>query len=66
MPVSENSGRSYSTGRMLSNPPFSSIEEHRFVCKMGVANSNFKIVDQALSDFKLRILESLYSIQKKT
>ena len=49
---------------MLSSPPFSSIE-HRFACETSVANSNFKILDHASSDFKLRILESLYMYKRK-
>ena len=65
MRVSEHSGRSYRTGRMLSSPPFSSIGEHRFVCETSVANSNFKIFDHASLDFKLRILESLYIHERK-
>ena len=54
MQVSEHSGRS------LSNPPFSSVGEHQFVCETSAANSSFKILDHAFSDFKLRILEPLY------
>ena len=50
---------------MLSSPPFSSIGEHQFVCETIVANSNFKSLDHASSDFKLRIMESLYMYSEK-
>ena len=46
--------------RMLSNLPFSSIEEHRFVCDSSVANSNFLILGHASSDLNLTILKLLY------
>ena len=42
-----------------------SMREHRFIFETSVANSNFKILDHASSNFKLRILESLYIYKRK-
>ena len=63
--VSKHSGKSYCEGRMLSSPPFSLIGEHWLAGETSVVNSNFKILDHASSDFKLRILESLYTYKRK-
>ena len=59
MRMSEHQGKSYRTGNNLQNTN-SSIFDHKFSCDTQINSDNFKILDYSSSEFRLRILESLY------
>ena len=59
MRMSEHQGKSYRTGNYV-NKTNSSIFDHKFSCDTQIDTNNFKILDHASSEFRLRILESLY------
>ena len=59
MRMSEHQGKSYRTGNYV-NKTNSSIFDHKFSCDTQIDTHNFKILDHASSEFRLRILESLY------
>ena len=65
MRVSEHQGKSFRTGIDLCKRANSPIFDHKFNCNTKVDLSEFKILDHASSDFKLRILESLYIHKEK-
>ena len=59
--TAEHAGRSHRTGRILSQPPHSSVREHaEGSCDTPVSSSNFSILDRCNEKVGLRILESLY------
>ena len=59
MRISEHQGKSYRTGRELQTIN-SSIFDHKFSWDSQIKTDNFKILDHSPSEFRLRILESLY------
>ena len=59
MRMSEHQGKSYRTGKYSQNVN-SSIFDHKFSCDTQINSENFKIIDFSSSEFRLRILESLY------
>ena len=62
--MSEHQGKSYRTGNYIQNPN-SSIFDHKFSCDTQITANDFKILDYASSEFRLRILESLYIHKEK-
>ena len=59
MPISEHQGKSYRTGNYVHTTN-SSIFDHKLSCDTQIEANNFKILDHSSSEFRLRILESLY------
>ena len=59
MRMSEHQGKSYRTGKYVQNTN-SSIFDHKFSCDTQIESNNFKILDYSQTEFRLRILESLY------
>ena len=59
MRMSEHQSKSYRTGNIVQNTN-SSIFDHKFSCDTQINSDNFTILDHCSSEFKLRILESLY------
>ena len=59
MRMSEHQGKSYRTGKFVQNSN-SAIFDHKFSCDTQINSNNFKILDHASSEFRLRILESLH------
>ena len=59
MRMSEHQGKSYRTGKYVQNTN-SSIFDHKFSCDTQINSNNFKILDHASTEFRLRILESLH------
>ena len=64
MRMSEHQGKSYRTGNFIQNPN-SSIFDHKFSCDTQISSNDFKILDYSSSEFRLRILESLYIHKEK-
>ena len=64
MRMSEHQGKSYRTGNFIQNPN-SSIFDHKFSCDTQISTNDFKILDYNSSEFRLRILESLYIHKEK-
>ena len=59
MRMSEHQGKSFRTGNLVQKTN-SSIFDHKFSCDTQINSDNFKILDYSSSEFRLRILESLY------
>ena len=59
MRMSEHQGKSYRTGNYVHTTN-SSIFDHKLSCDTQIEANNFKILDHSSSEFRLRILESLY------
>ena len=59
MRMSEHQGKSYRTGKYVQSTN-SSIFDHKFSCDTQIESNNFKILDYSQTEFRLRILESLY------
>ena len=64
MRMSEHQGKSYRTGNAIQNPN-SSIFDHKFSCDTQINTNDFSILDYSSSEFRLRILESLYIHKEK-
>ena len=64
MRMSEHQGKSYRTGNLIQKPN-SSIFDHKFSCDTQIKENDFKILDYCSSEFRLRILESLYIHKEK-
>ena len=64
MRVSEHQGKSYRTGNAIQNCN-SSIFDHKFSCDTQINANDFTILDYSSSEFRLRILESLYIHKRK-
>ena len=62
--MSEHQGKSYRTGNAIQNPN-SSIFDHKFSCDTQINTNDFSILDYSSSEFRLRILESLYIHKEK-
>ena len=61
MRVAEHRGRSYRKGKIIQNPPHSTIRDHRLKSPQHYpSDENFKILGQAKNEISLRILESLH------
>ena len=63
--VSEHTGRSFRTNRVLANPLSSHIRDHQKNCKNPISLDNFKIIGSASFPSELRILESLHIYKNK-
>ena len=59
MRIAEHRGRSFRTGKLMANPPKSSIRDHAFHCSKTISPSEFKIIGQEKNENYLRILESI-------
>ena len=65
MRISEHRGRSFRTGKLLSNPGHSAIRDHALKCCKTIAEADFKIIGQEGGQTNLRILESILIHQRK-
>ena len=60
MRIAEHRGRSFRTGKLLSQPGHSAIREHSLRCSKQISASDFSVLGQEKCEISLRILESLH------
>ena len=65
MRVAEHAGRSFRTGKILSQPAHSAVRCHAQCCGCPITIDNFKIINYSSNSFDLKILESLHIFKQK-
>ena len=60
MRIADHRGRSFRTGKLISNPMQSAIREHSLKCSKTISPSDFSILGSDKGEIGLRIMESIY------
>ena len=63
--IEQHAGRSFRTGKKLTNPDHSAIRSHSEKCSESISEENFKIIGRESNAFDLRVLESLHILGSK-